>query len=201
VLVTSAVAGEGKTTLASSLALSLARAGRRTLLVDGDLRRPAAHQLFEQTLQPGFSEVLLGEVELPDAVRPTTTHANLWLLPAGQWDRTVLQELARQRSESLFARLRQQFDFVVVDSHPVLSATDALLVGQHVDAAILSVLRRVSRTPEVYEASQRLATLGIHIFGAVVHGLPVSWNRGDGDADGYVQGTFAGRRSLSPCRF
>jgi capsular exopolysaccharide synthesis family protein len=172
VMVTSAVAAEGKTTLASNLALSLARAGRRTLLVDCDLRRPATHQLFEQTLQPGFSEVLLGEVELPDAVRPTTSDENLWLLPAGQWDREVLGELAKDQPEAIFERLRQEFDFVVVDSHPVLPATDSLLVGQHVDAVIVSVMRQVSQAPRVYAASQRLATLGIRIFGVVVNGMP-----------------------------
>jgi Mrp family chromosome partitioning ATPase len=140
--------------------------------LDCDLRRPAAHQVFEQTLQPGFSEALLGEVELPDAVRPTTSDENLWLLPAGQWDREVLQELARDQSESIFERLRQEFDFVVVDSHPVLPAADSLLIGQHVDAVIVSVLRQVSQGPRVYEACQRLATLGIRIFGAVVNGMP-----------------------------
>jgi capsular exopolysaccharide synthesis family protein len=172
VMVTSAVSGEGKTTLAGSLALSLARAGRRTVLVDCDLRRPAAHQLFEQTLQPGFSEVLLGEVELPDAVRPTTSDENLWLLPAGQWDREVLAELAKDQPEAIFERLREEFDFVVVDSHPVLPATDSLLVGQHTDAVIVSVMRQVSQAPRVYAASQRLATLGIRVFGAVINGMP-----------------------------
>jgi capsular exopolysaccharide synthesis family protein len=172
VMVTSAVAGEGKTTLSSSLAASLARAGRRTLLVDCDLRSPTLHQLFEQTLQPGFSEVVLGEVELPDAVRPTTTDDNLWLLPAGQWDREVVQELARDSVGAIFERLKQEFDFVVIDSHPVLPATDSLLIGQHVDAVILSVLRGVSQTPRVHTAHERLATLGIRLFGAVVNGMP-----------------------------
>jgi capsular exopolysaccharide synthesis family protein len=172
VMVTSAVSGEGKTTLAGSLAVSLARAGRRTVLVDCDLRRPAAHQLFEQTLQPGFSEVLLGEVELPDAVRPTTSDENLWLLPAGQWDREVLAELAKDQPEAIFERLRQEFDFVVVDSHPVLPATDSLLVGQHTDAVLVAVMRQVSQAPRVYAATQRLATLGIRVFGAVVSGMP-----------------------------
>jgi succinoglycan biosynthesis transport protein ExoP len=173
VMVTSAVAAEGKTTLASNLAMSLARAGRRTVLVDGDLRRPAAHQLFEQTLQPGLSEVLLGEVELADAVRPTTSDENLWLLPAGQWDRAVLAELAKEGPGSVFGRLRQEFDFVVVDSHPVLPAADSLLVGQHMDGVILSVMRQVSQAPRVHAANQRLATLGIRIYGAVVNGMPV----------------------------
>jgi capsular exopolysaccharide synthesis family protein len=172
VMVTSAVGGEGKTTLSSNLALSLARAGRRTLLVDCDLRRPAMHQLFEQTLQPGFSEVVLGEVELPDAVRPTTSDDNLWLLPAGQWDREVIAELAREHVGGVFERLKEEFDFIIIDSHPVLPATDSLLIGQHVDAVIVSLMRNVSQAPRVYSAYQRLATLGIRVFGAVVNGMP-----------------------------
>jgi len=172
-MVTSAVGGEGKTTLASNLAMSLARAGRKTLLLDCDLRRPAAHQLFEQTLQPGFSEVVLQEVELPDAVRPTTTDDNLFLLPAGHWDREVIQELAKSGVNGLFEKLREEFDFVIVDSHPVLPATDSLLLGQHADAVIMSLMRDVSQTHLVQSACGQLATLGIRVFGAVVNGVPV----------------------------
>jgi capsular exopolysaccharide synthesis family protein len=174
-MVTSAVEGEGKTTLASNLALSVARSGRKTLFVDCDLRRPSAHQLFEQTLQPGFSELVLGEVEPDAVVRPTTTGPNLWLLPAGQWDRAVVQELARRGVGDLFAQLRDEFDFIILDSHPLLPATDSLLIGQHVDGVILSVLHDVSRTPKVYAACQRLETLGIPCFGAVVNGTAGSY--------------------------
>jgi capsular exopolysaccharide synthesis family protein len=173
IMVTSAVGGEGKTTLASNLAMSLARAGRRTLLIDCDLRRPAAHQLFEQTLQPGFSEVVLHEVELPDAVRQTTTDPNLYLLPAGHWDREVIQELAKSGLTGVFERLRQEFDFIIVDSHPVLPATDSLLIGQHVDAVIVSLMQDVSQVHHVHAACQQLATLGIRVFGAVVNGVPI----------------------------
>jgi len=125
----------------------MARSGRKTLLVDCDLRRPSAHQLFEQTLQPGFSELVLGEVDLGSAMRPTTSEQNLWLLPAGQWDRAVVQELARNGVQDLFAQLRAEFDFVILDSHPLLPATDSLLIGQHVDGVIISVLHDVSQTP------------------------------------------------------
>jgi succinoglycan biosynthesis transport protein ExoP len=173
IMVTSAVGGEGKTTLASNLAMSLARAGRKTLLIDCDLRRPSAHQLFEQTLQPGFSEVVLREVDTAAAIRPTTTDANLFLLPAGHWDREVLQELAKSGMTDLFAQLRQEFDFVIVDSHPVLPATDSLLIGQHVDAVIVSLMRDISQVHHVHAACQQLSTLGIRVFGAVVNGVPV----------------------------
>ena len=169
VMVTSASVGEGKTTLANSLADSLARAGRRTLLVDCDLRSPAAHQLFEAPLQPGFSEILLGEIDAADAIRPTPI-TSLWMIPAGQWDREVIQALAREGTQVIFEKLKEEFDFIIVDSHPVLAATDSLLLGQHVDAVLLSVLRDVSRSPRIYTACQRLSTLGIRILGAVVNG-------------------------------
>ncbi len=169
VMVTSATQGEGKTTVASHLASSLARAGRKTLLLDGDLRRPSAHQLFELPMHPGFSEVLLSEVELTDAVQATALDG-LSFMAAGQWDREVLHALARDGVEGIFEKLQEEFDFIVIDSHPVLAATDSLLIGQRVDAVILSVLREVSQMPRVYAASQRLATLGIRVLGAVVNG-------------------------------
>jgi Mrp family chromosome partitioning ATPase len=90
-------------------------------------------------------------------------------MTAGQWDRTVLQALARDGLEGVFEKLRQEFDFLVIDSHPVLSATDSLLLAQRVDGVILSVLRTVSLMPQVYAASQRLAGLGVRVLGAVVN--------------------------------
>jgi capsular exopolysaccharide synthesis family protein len=171
VMVTSAAAGEGKTTVASQLAGSLARAGRRTLLIDCDLRRPAAHQLFELPLQPGLSEVLMDEVHLAEATLSTDVDG-LWVVPAGEWDRDVIQALARGGLKKAFDRLRQAYDFVVVDSHPVLAATDSLLVGQHADAVLMAVMRDVSEAPKVYAGLRKLASLKIRVLGAVVSGLP-----------------------------
>jgi capsular exopolysaccharide synthesis family protein len=169
VMVTSAGPGEGKTTLAGHLASSLARSGRPTLLIDGDLRRPALHELFELPMQPGLSEVLLNEVELSDGIQETPQE-NLAVMTAGQWDREVLHALARDGLTALLDEVCKRFDFVIIDSHPVLAATDALLIGQRVDAVLLSVLRQVSQMPQVYAAAQRLGTLEIRVLGAVVNG-------------------------------
>jgi polysaccharide biosynthesis transport protein len=169
VMITSALAGEGKTSLASHLAASLARAGRRTLLLDSDLRKPTLHRLFNMSREPGLSEVLRGTAGLPEVIRDTPI-ANLSLISAGQADASALQALAQDAIADLFTQLRTQYDFIVVDSCPVLPVADSLLVGQYVDAVIFSLLREVSRLPRVQAAYQRLAMLGIPMLGAVVSG-------------------------------
>ena len=169
-LVTSAAEGEGKTSLASHLAASLARAGRKTLLVDCDLRKPAAHKLFDLPLEPGFSELLRGEAQVGDAVRPTRL-SRLWLVPAGLCDSHATQALAQDNVQAIFEELRGQFDYVILDSCPVLPVADSLLIAQHADGVIFSILRDESRLPKVYAAQQRLAAMGAKVLGAVVNGM------------------------------
>jgi capsular exopolysaccharide synthesis family protein len=169
VMVTSAVGGEGKTSLATQLAASLARAGRKTLLLDFDLRNPAAHRPFDLPRSPGLAELLRGQATL-DAVLHPAADAALTLLPAGECDEAAVQALAREDLADLFARLRERFDFVIVDSSPVLPVADSLLVAQHVDGVIFSILHEVSRLPHVYAAYQRLDMLGIRLLGAAVSG-------------------------------
>jgi succinoglycan biosynthesis transport protein ExoP len=169
VMITSAVGGEGKTSLATQLAASLARSWRKTLLIDGDLRNPAAHKVFGLSQEPGFSEVLRGEANPPDVIKPTSL-SRLWLMPAGQWDSHAVQALAQDNVRSLLEALKQQYDFIIVDSCPVLPVADSLSLGQHVDGVLFSVLRDVSRVPALQAAQQRLSNLGIRTLGAVVIG-------------------------------
>jgi capsular exopolysaccharide synthesis family protein len=169
-MVTSAVEGEGKTTLASHLASSLARAGRRTLLIDCDLRRPKIQQSFDLALQPGFGDAVRGDQTAHNVLQQTEID-NLFVMTAGNWDRSVLQVLAKEGARKLLDQVRQEYDFIIIDSHPVLAATDSLLIGQDVDAVILSLLRDRSRAPVVNAACERLASLGIRILGAVVNGI------------------------------
>ncbi len=169
ILVTSASPGEGKTSLASQLAASLARAWRKTLLIDGDLRKPAAHRLFDLPGEPGFSDVLRGDIGTADVIRPTAV-SRLCLMPAGQWDPHAQQALAQEAVGNIFEHLKEEFDTIIVDSCPVLPVADTLLLGQHVDTVVLSVLKGTSRLPEVYAARQRLAALDIPVIGAVFVG-------------------------------
>jgi len=171
VLVTSAATMEGRTTVASQLAASLARAGRRTLLVDGDLRRPALHSLFDVPLEDGLCEVLRAEVDVDDVIRPT--HAEgLWLLTAGYCDVDAIHALATEQMQPVFDKLRNEYDFVIIDGAPILGMSDALIFGQYSDGAILSVRRDHSQMPKINHAAELLRDVGIRIIGAVVNGVP-----------------------------
>ena len=93
------------------------------------------------------------------------------MLAAGAADRRALQALAQEGvARTVFDELKEQYDFLVVDVSPVLPVADALLIGEHADAVLLSVLRNVSRLPAVHAAQQRLASLGVRVLGAVVIG-------------------------------
>jgi capsular exopolysaccharide synthesis family protein len=170
VLVTSARPGEGKTSLSVQLAASLARAGRKTLFIDGDLRNPAAHQLFNVALTPGLSELVRGEADVNAVIQPTSVR-NLWMVPAGRWTAQATEALAQETLRPILERLKAEFDLIIVDSSPVLAVVDGLLIAQQVDAAIFSILNEVSHSPSVYAAYQRLEGLGVRILGAVVNGL------------------------------
>jgi len=168
-LVTSAVAGEGKTSLAVRLAASLARGWRKTLFIDANLRKPEAHTLLETPLEPGLSELLRGEAELADVIQPTGL-SRLWMISAGHWDTHAIQALAQDGAGRLFERLKEQFDFIVLDSCPVLPVADVLLLSNYVDSVLLAVRSGFSRLPLVQAAQQRLATIDSPLRGAVLIG-------------------------------
>jgi succinoglycan biosynthesis transport protein ExoP len=171
VLVTSAAEGEGKTSLATQLALSLARAWRKTLLIDGDLRKPVLHQRFNRAAEPGFSEMLRFEFDPTDMIHPTEI-ARLWVLTAGHADSHALQALAQEDSRALFAGLKEQYDFVVLDASSVLSVADAVLLSQHADIVLLAARSGRSNLRAVHTAQERLATVGAAPLGVVLVETP-----------------------------
>ena len=169
IMVSSATGGEGKTTLATQLALSLARTGRRTVLVDFDLRRPAFDEVFGVPLSPGISETLRHEANIADLPHPSGTD-NLDVVTAGRWDRQALAALSNGSASPMFKHLRDTFDFVVIDTSPILPVADARFVSQFVDSVVLSVFRDVSQAPKIQAACDILAAFGVQSVEAVVTG-------------------------------
>ena len=170
IMIASALSGEGKTSLASHLATSLARSGQKTLLIDADLRCPSIHRLFDLTLDPGLSELLRGEVAFEDVIVSTAVE-ELKVLTAGKCDTRTLRILSQGGLGGLFAQLKDQYDFVIVDSSPILPVADAQIIAQQVDAVLFSILADVSRKTKIQAAYQRIAALGVKVLGAVVTGV------------------------------
>jgi capsular exopolysaccharide synthesis family protein len=168
-MITSAVAGEGKTSLSGYVSLSLARAGQRTLLIDGDMRRPAIHRAFSLEKAPGLAEYLLGSHAIDDCLR--STHApNLVVMPSGTWSSAAVAALTSDKWPVLIDEMKSIFDVVVVDTPPVLIVTDALVLGQKLDVAVLSVMRNVSELDLLYDAYARLQGVGIPAMGVAMSG-------------------------------
>ncbi len=123
--ITSAVNHEGKTSVATQLALSLARAtGKKTLLVDGDMRSPDVHKVFGISMTPGLAEVLSEECTLDDAI-VTTHNAHVHLLPAGRLNTNPHRLLGNGAWKSLLDKVPDSYGYVIIDTPPVLAASEA----------------------------------------------------------------------------
>lgn len=169
VMITSATASEGKSTLAELLARSLADAGHKTLLVDFDLRRPALHRRFNLPLDPGVTDVLRLGADLKETA--CQTHSpNLSVLTAGNCEGSLLLESANGMLENLIKECRAEYELVVIDSSPLLPVVDGRLVGQFTDGVIMSVIKDTSQVSQVLAARSILSDFGIAVLGCVVTG-------------------------------
>jgi len=134
-VVSSSEQGEGKTTTAANLALAMASAGKETLLVDADLRRPRLHTFFSVARTPGLTEALYEDTLDIDAL--ATTVENLSVLPAGEEVPNPAELLGSKRMGALLERLEQEFDAVIVDTPPLLLFSDPISLTPHTDGALL----------------------------------------------------------------
>jgi len=138
VLVSSAVAQEGKTLLAMQLALASARSGTKTLLLDGDLARGRVHSLFGFRRLPGLADILMGAVSPADARRPTTTE-NLWIIPSGRPVEHGGKLLGSEQFTDLMSALRGEFGCIIIDAPAVLAHSHATLLLRQADGIVLVV--------------------------------------------------------------
>lgn len=170
VQVTSPNPGDGKSTLAANLSISIAQSGKRTLLIDADLRRPTQHKIFGIEASSGLGSVIAQDDELRDSLVATEI-ANLWLLPSGPLPNDPSELLTSPRFSELIAVVREQFDYVLVDSGPVLLISDPRVVTPRVDAVLLALRmsRRVRR--DAVQAQEILSSVGAASLGVVVNGL------------------------------
>jgi capsular exopolysaccharide synthesis family protein len=170
--VTSSISREGKTSLAAQLAVSVAGStGKPTLLIDGDMRSPDIHRIFEVDCGPGLSEVLAGTCRLEDAIE-TDFSERLHLITAGHLTVSPHQLVASGGFSELIEKLRGMYEHIIIDTPPILPASEALVMARAADAAILCVRRDYSRFDQVTETHNRLVASGVRVAGAVLSGVP-----------------------------
>ena len=137
-MITSAVPGEGKTTVAANLGMAFAASGVRTLVIDTDLRRGRLHRLFGYRPAPGLGEVLVGAMSSEKAIRPTP-HENLYVMNAGKAPGPEIELLASAAFGKMIAQLRDSLDLLILDAPPVLGLTATATLAPHTDGVILVV--------------------------------------------------------------
>jgi capsular exopolysaccharide synthesis family protein len=174
ILTTSAVAGEGKTITAANIASAFAHTGNRTLIIDADLRRGRVHEILEVEPGQGLSEVLVRLRKLEDLIVPTKV-SGLCLLPAGSVPPNPSELLASPEMRALIKRTGELFDYVVIDSAPVMPVSDSLGLATMVDGVMVVAGGRTSRRL-VRESCARLTHVGGPILGIVLNRVDVKAN-------------------------
>jgi capsular exopolysaccharide synthesis family protein len=189
ILVTSPAPGDGKTTSASNLAIALAQAGHRTLLLDADFRKPSQHKVFEIDPTVGLSSVIAGHVKLREAVRQTET-PGLYVLPCGPIPPNPSEILNGKRFAQVMEVLCNAFDRIVLDSPPVMPVTDARILAASADLTIL--VTRIDKSTERMSrhAKEGLLSVGANILGVVVNDMSKRKREG---YYGYGYGGYYGR--------
>ena len=176
VQITSPQPGDGKSTAAINFSVALAQSGRRTLLIDADMRRPRVADLGRVKRVPGLSEVLLGNLEPADAIKDTA-QPNLSLVPSGRRPAAPAELLQSPEFRDLLQVYSEQFDFVIVDTPPILAVSDAVIVTELVDAVIM-VLRVVKHgRSAAVRTCQIIEQHDAKLLGVVVNGFGVDRNQ------------------------
>jgi polysaccharide biosynthesis transport protein len=182
VVVTSAGPGEGKSLFSSNLSVSLAQAGQRVLHIDADMRRPRVHQIFDVTQEPGLSNLLVGDCKPSEAVRKTAVK-NLCVLPAGMIPPNPAELLGSKRCAEYLATLGEHFDWVILDSPPVLAVADAAVLANGASGVIFVVGADQTSRHTAKAAVDQLNAVQAHVIGAVL-------NKADVDRNPYYYSTY-----------
>ncbi len=215
-LMTSSESGEGKTISSINLAIAFSQLDRKTLLIDGDLRRSRLHKVFKMRQTPGLVDCLAGQAELGACIRGTFV-PNLDILCSGNQTPLPAELLDSEEMVSLMATLRQRYDFIIIDTAPVLPVTDACIIGRLVDGALFVGKAAKSKRDYVLDALRALRSNGIQpigvLFNDIDHGKKIRYSKygygrgygygygygygGDRYGYGYGYGAYYGKRGRS----
>lgn len=165
ILITSSISGEGKSTVAGNLAISLSKNNHKVLVIDCDLRRPSLHNKFNIENEYGVGEVLLGDNELKSAIKKIDSR--LSVLTAGKIKNDTAELFATENMKQLLDEVRITYDYIIIDSAPIIPVADTSVLARVIDAAVLVVRANKSIEKLVIQGYEKLKKTSIKILGTV----------------------------------
>lgn len=173
ILITSGQPREGKTTTALNLAITLAQRGDRVVLIDSDLRRPRVHRSFSMSNDVGLSSFLAGVVGIDDLPRAVPHIPNLFVITSGPTPPNPAELLSSEPMVGLFAELRRQFDFIVMDSPPAITVADSMILAAHADGVMLVIHGGVTTRESLRQAHKLLVGVNARMLGVVLNNVDI----------------------------
>ena len=170
-VVTSASPEEGKSTTLANLAVAVAQSGKKVILVDCDLRRPALHQIFDARNAPGFTDMMRDDALMSQPPLQETAVPNLYLLPSGTLPPNPAELLGSRRMSEVIAALQQHAEMVLFDAPPVIAVTDAAVLASKVDAVLLVVSAGKTKREHAKKAKALLEKVNAHLIGTVLNNV------------------------------
>lgn len=175
IIVTSTGPGEGKSLVAANLAVALAQAGPRVLLIDADMRKPRVHSIFERPQQPGLSNVVVGNAKASEAIHKTAV-SGLWIMPAGPHSPSPSELLGSKRFKDLMTSLTEHFDWVILDTPPVMAVTDSSVVAHLATGVLFVVGAEMTSRHSAQRALEQLDHARAQFVGVVLNRVDLQHN-------------------------
>lgn len=163
--------GVGKTFVSSNLAAVIAKSGQRVLLIDGDMRRGALHTVMGRPPERGLSELISGQLTLEDVLRRVPGFDGFHFIARGRVPPNPSELLMHSRLSSFLETVKPQYDLILIDTPPILAATDAAILGSYAGISLLVVRFGLNQSREIALARQRFEQNGVHIKGAVLNAV------------------------------
>lgn len=174
-VVTSSNAGEGKSTVAGNLAYTFFQSGKRVLIIDCDLRKPSLHRKFNVSNEVGLTDVLVGTSELNKVMKKIDD--SLYLLTTGTLPPNPAEIIGSNTMENFLEECKINFDYIILDTPPILPVTDSKLLAIKADATVLVVRSEISKLKHVSQAFKELGKVNANVIGTILNDVEVHSER------------------------
>jgi capsular exopolysaccharide synthesis family protein len=168
-LITSAIAKEGKSTISSNLGITMSQRGLKTLIIDADLRKPALHKLLDRDIKKGLTDFIINpEISIDDIIKKTSIE-NLSLITAGDTPPNPTDLLESESMKTIIQKLKKRFDFIIIDSPPIMVVSDAVVISRILDGVLIVIESKRTRKDAIYKSKEVIENVGGKVLGVVLN--------------------------------